>query len=471
MTATLSREQTRTLLELREDPVRFIGASTGESMYDKQTEVMRAVASRRRVSVVGCNGSGKDWASGRLVLWWIATHQPAKVVIIGPTHRQVSDIVWKETRFAYELASSRGIPFGGRMLHTPYWEMDDNTFVRGFATSDEYNIQGYHSPHLLAIVTEAQSVPQSHIDALKRLGPECLYMTGNAFGDAGEFYDSHHGKANQWTTIRIDADDTPNIKAGRIVIAGLIDQDTIDDLKLDWGEDSPLYQAAVHANWSAGVENAVVPLPWVRAAIDREQDTTRRGTPHLGVDVARFGDDLTVVTRRDGDAVSVLWETHGKDTQEIADWLEVYCADHEDRRGDIIIDDVGVGGGVTDACRRRGLSGWGIVAFQGGSKARRKERFFNLNAEVWWEMRNWLDPEKGSQAQLPDHATLRSQLAGRVYQVQGDRRIRLQSKEEMRKGGLRSPDFADSLAMTFIATGVPEGVAAVGTEAKESRWR
>ena len=71
-----------------------------EKPYDKKEDILSAVARSRRVSVVGCNGSGKDWAAARAALWWVHARSPAKVIVTGPTTRQVDDIVWNEIRAA-----------------------------------------------------------------------------------------------------------------------------------------------------------------------------------------------------------------------------------------------------------------------------------------------------------------------------------------------------------------------------------
>ena len=78
----------------------FVKDALGEEPYGKQQDILRAVDSEaRRVSVVGCNGSGKDWTAARVVLWWVHRYSPAKAVVTGPTLRQVEDIVWNEVQF------------------------------------------------------------------------------------------------------------------------------------------------------------------------------------------------------------------------------------------------------------------------------------------------------------------------------------------------------------------------------------
>ncbi len=118
-------------LEAAKDPVRFVRDVLGEQPYDKQETVLKAVVRRRRVSVVGCNGSGKDWAAARVVLWWMHSRSPAKAIVTGPTTRQVDDIVWREIKYAYSGASGK-LP--GRMFRRSRYELDDESFALGFAT-------------------------------------------------------------------------------------------------------------------------------------------------------------------------------------------------------------------------------------------------------------------------------------------------------------------------------------------------
>ena len=92
----------RTLLDrCRADPAFFFTNILGADPHPVHVEIADALATSSRVSVVGCNGSGKDWTSARMILWWLSTRYPAKVVVLAPTHRQVHEIVWRECRTAY----------------------------------------------------------------------------------------------------------------------------------------------------------------------------------------------------------------------------------------------------------------------------------------------------------------------------------------------------------------------------------
>ena len=232
----------------------FVEEVLGEAPYAKQREMLEAVVHNRRVSVVGANGSGKDWAAARAVLWWIATRPRATVVVTGPTQRQVEEIVWRELRGAYKASR---VPLGGRVSGS-HWNIDDDRFAIGFSTNRPENLQGFHSPELLVVVTEAHAVPQGHMEALKRLIPARMLLTGNAFSRDGEFFDSHHTKGHLYTRMAISAFDTPNFTGENGGIPGTPTEEDVEERKLDWGEDHPLYQGSVLARFPDMLDDSLI---------------------------------------------------------------------------------------------------------------------------------------------------------------------------------------------------------------------
>jgi hypothetical protein len=437
----------------RADPDYFWRSVLGcDTAYDKQIEMVEAVRGCPRVAVVGANGTGKDWMAARVMLWWQMIHHPAITVVLGPTHRQVSDIVWKEARSAYLSAR---MPLGGRMYQTARWELDDRHYAVGFATDDEYNIQGFHSPSLLVIITEAHNVEQSHIDAVKRLNPARMLLTGNAFADAGEFYDAFHGGSDLYHTIEISAADTPNIQQGREVIPGMVTAEQVEERRREWGEESALYIASVLGRFPDNLEDAIVPRSLLMAAVERQLEP--EGGAVLSCDVARYGADKTVVYRRQGNVCRLAWKVQGRNTQEVAGRLRMMAED-DPAVTEIIVDDTGVGGGVTDRLNEETVAGGRVrvVAFNGGEKARRPDRYVNAIAEAWLELAQVF---RDGMIDIDDNPAVLAQLSARRYTVQGDRRIKLESKDDFKKrstGG--SPDDADALAMCYAAPGPGVGV-------------
>ena len=407
----------------------------GERAYGKQEEVFRAVERSRRVSVVGCNGSGKDWAAARVVLWWVNAHSPAKAIVTGPTSRQVSEIVWREMRWAYDHAPEGRLK--GKMFRSSRYEVDAETFALGFATDSPYNLQGFHSPNLLVVVTEAHAVDELDMDSIRRLNPKRLLLVGNAYVSPGTFYDSHHSKKDLYERVRIRAEDTPNFKEGEDYIPGMMTPEDVADREAEWGRDDPRFVSAVLAEFPEDQDDIVVKRSWAEEAAARSLEPD--GPVIVACDVARYGSSRTVVARRQGAHVRIVHRMKGQDTMEIAEFLKGYC----EREGAdfLVVDETGVGGGVVDRLRQLRLRGPRLVAFVAGAAASNPRYHANLGAEVWWIMRNRYE---SGDLDTPNDPELIEQVSTRKFHREGER-VSLESKYRLAK----SPDEADAVAMTF----------------------
>lgn len=433
------------LEEYANDPVGFVmmvlaGAGTP---YAKQAEVLAAVAAHRRVTVVGCNGSGKDWAAARAVLWWIETRERSKAIVTGPTQRQVEDVVWREMRMAHAMASRQ---LSGRM-HRSRYEVDDERFAIGFSTDHPYNLQGFHSPQLLVVVTEAHGLGQAHMEALKRLNPSRLLLTGNPLTVEGEFYDSHHVKSFLYARIAISAFDTPNLTGDGGAVPGMLTPEDVEERRREWGEEHPLYTAAVLGRFPDALEDSLVSRRLIDEAVarwERGSAAEAEGAPwRIGVDVARFGQDKTVLCLRRGMRVERMETLVRADTMQVAG--EAARMAQAYRATAVFVDESGVGGGVVDRLRELESP---VIGVQVGGKPSQPARFADLRAELFWELRGLLD---GGRLALPPDPELTSQLLALRYTVSSSGRVALQSKAELRRRGMPSPDKADALALAMMA--------------------
>ena len=104
------KTDTNKILTKWADPVFFVQHVLQEPLFRKQGEILRSIKSEPFVSVVGANGTGKDWTAARAILWWLMVKKEAIVVVLAPTHRQVQDVVWKEVRVGYTAAMNNGPP-------------------------------------------------------------------------------------------------------------------------------------------------------------------------------------------------------------------------------------------------------------------------------------------------------------------------------------------------------------------------
>ena len=160
------------------------------------------------------------------------------------------------------------------------------------------------------------------MNAVRRLNPSCLLMTGNPFVAAGAFYDSHHSRRELYTTVQISAFDTPNLKAHDIVVPGMVSGQDIADRKDEWGEESALY--IVLGKFPDNLDDVVVPLWAATEAGKRELEPD--GPLIAACDVARHGQDKTVVMTRQGPVARIAWRVKMHRSPDEADALAMTFA-------------------------------------------------------------------------------------------------------------------------------------------------
>lgn len=234
----------------------------------------------------------------------------------------------------------------------------------------------------------------------------------------------------------------------------------INDFSNDTTQFDAEYPATVEMAFLAGTSKALIPpLKVAKAIANALAPDTDPDALVLGVDPAEYGSDDTAATLRRGRKVIKTWRWSGEGNAQIAGRIGLII-DHYADAGDPIdavnIDVTGVGTGVEAILTDQGYRNIYRVHF--GERAIEDEKYRNRGAECWARMRDWLE-DGTRQASLPttcevagtvkEDAVLQSELSSRNYTYDARRRMVLQSKEEMRKNGIASPNMADSLALTF----------------------
>lgn len=227
----------------------------------------------------------------------------------------------------------------------------------------------------------------------------------------------------------------------------------IAELKRDMTANA--YAREFLCDFNAAADDVLMSLELIDGAIGRVAHVEKQDPVIVGVDVARFGDDESVMVYRCGrDARTVTLKSwRGADTMQVAAGV---AASIEKVKAfgilvdAIFVDETGVGGGVVDRLRQLGYqcvgvnngakSDWPVIENGAGSG----ELVANKGAELWCRMRNWL--KTGA---IPNDNALRQQLASRRYGYNSNNEIALERKADMKKRGLPSPDKADALSLTF----------------------
>jgi hypothetical protein len=422
----------------------------GGKPWGKQEEILAAVRDHSRVAVRSCNGSGKTYIAAYAVLWWLMCFDDALVITTAPTAHQVRDVLWREIRRAYRGNESL---IDGKLFRTTL-ELADKHYANGLSTNTPERFQGFHEGHIMFVVDEASGVRESIFEAIEgSMTSEHarMLLLGNPTSLSGTFYEAFHRRRKLWKTIHISAFDTPNLVAGEVLLPYLVTPQWVADAEANWGTESGQYQVRVLGEFPSEAEDSLISLKWIEAAMER-WETGAAGEPavpvEIGVDVARFGSDSTVICVRAGDRVIELTATRREDITETAGRVVDAARRHNPQV--VRVDEIGIGAGVVDVLRERGTRG--VVGVNVARRAKDSERFANLRAELYDGLKQRF---REGRIAIPDDQDLVSELAALKYSFTSSGQTKLQDKDELRSAVGRSTDRADALMLAFAALARP----------------
>lgn len=442
------------------DPGAWVTERTGEHVWSMQAEILRAVADHPRVAVKSAHGVGKTWTASRLVAWWCSTRTDALAVLTGPSSATVEAVSFRELGAAVRAARLPGRLTGGNV---PAWRVDGQLRAIGRKPADLTNpdaasaaLQGLHARYLLGVIDEAAGVEEWVWDAMESLATTAdsrILAIGNPTDPASAF-----AKACQpgsgWHVVTVSAFDAPAFTGERVpadVAARLVGREWVERARKRWGEASPAYVARVLAQFPEAAEDALIPAAAIERARGLEVGDERTGQPtRFGVDVARSGGDETIVaavrSMRGGRIASVLHSARGHDlmrtTGEVA---RLVGAEPLARQAHTVaVDSIGMGEGVCDRLAELGLP---VLRFKSSWRAINPDRYANVRAEAYWLLREELIA--GRLALDPMDDDLAAQLGALRYSIKSNGTTLIESKEQLKRRGIGSPDRADALAMAL----------------------
>jgi hypothetical protein len=427
-----------------------------------QREVLDALTRQNRVALRGPHGLGKSFLGSILVNWFATTRELRgsdwKIITTASAWRHLETYLWPEIhkwagRIDFETLGLK--PFNPRTELLDLRLKLPHGAATAVASNQPERIEGAHAEELLYLLDEAKIIPPATWDSIEgafsNAGPD---TSDNAYAfamstpgpPAGRFYDIHRrapGYEDWWVR---------HVRLEEAVAAGRISQVWAEQRRAQWGESSAMYQNRVKGEFHASDEEAVIPLAWLEAAIERWHDWDRAKRPDqdgplwVGVDVGRGGDE-TVLAHRDG---PVLWlEGHRRrDTMGTVAMLQGLDARP-------IIDTIGVGAGVYDRSREVGLK---AVAYVGSGRTMVRDRsrkygFANTRSAAYWKLRELLDPAYEPTIALPPDDLMLSDLTTPKWEIATGLppRIKVEPKEKVVERLGRSPDRGDAVAMAFWA--------------------
>lgn len=450
------------------DPVGWVVERIGEFAWSKQRQIMTAVLEHRRTAVMSCHGVGKSHIASRVIAWWLDVHPPGQAFVVtsAPTFAQVRAILWRYIRQVHRKSLAPGSPgpLPGKVNQTE-WQIDGElvAFGRKPADHDEGAFQGIHARHVLVVLDEACGIPEQlwiAADALTTNDGCRIFAIGNPDNATSQFA-KVCSPVSGWHVIGISAFDSPNLTGETIpsdLADLLISAAWVEEKRLEWGADNPIYISKVLGRFPPDDPNSVVrasDIAVCRIGTDMPRAPHELLPVELGVDVGGGGDE-TVIRERRGPIAGREWRHRSDRSEEIAPLI--LMAIRETGATVVKIDRIGVGAGLIGELRNmatNGLHQCRIIPVNVAEKAHDPIKFANLRAQIWWDV-----GRVGSEQRLWDLSTMDNpdntcaQLLAPRWSTDTKGRIVIEPKDDVIERLGRSPDNADALLLAFY---VPKG--------------
>lgn len=450
------REITAFFADFTHDPLGFVYAAfpwgEGELAARRgpeqwQADTLRSIGERLsegmtvREAVASGHGVGKSALVAWLILWAMATHEDTRGVVTANTETQLRSKTWAELGKWYRLFLGRHLfTLSATALasaargHERSWRID----AVPWSDASPESFAGLHNQggRILVIFDEASAISDTIWEvtegAMTDRGTELIWCAfGNPTRRSGRFYDCFHRLRGRWHHRQVDS---------RTVT--ISDARQLAEWIADYGEDSDFVRVRVRGLFPSASEKQLIPSDVAETAARRTIPTSAYefAPAVIGVDPAWSGSDAMAIVLRRGLWSKVL-AVLPKQTDDMASaGLIARCQD--EHRAEAVFIDLGYGTGIYSAGKNLGRNDWRLISF--AAKPTR-QGYANKRAEMWSEMKDWLE----AGGKIDDNRDLIADLTAPEAFVNSKGLLQLESKDAMKRRGLPSPNIADALALTF----------------------
>lgn len=415
-----------------------------------QCDVLRAIGEHLqgpdrflplKIAIAAGNGIGKSALIGMVTDWALSTCGDSRVMLTAGKGEQLD---------------SKTIPEVGRWVRAgitaDWWDVlgrsirskqdgHDKTWRADFVTWSEENPDAFSGLHnsgrrIVIVFDEASAIADVIWDvtegALTDLDTEIIWLAfGNPLRSTGRFAECFGIQKHRWQNRQIDSRTVEGVN-----------QAFLEQKIADFGVDHDWVRVHIRGEFPTAGDLQFIARDVVATCRRYRSQGHERLPKILAADVARFGDDQTVIGYRQGRKAVILQKYRGLDTMQTAARI---AKEIENETPDaVVVDADGLGAGVFDRLKQLG-HGPKMTEFHGGAKAHDPAKYFNRRSECYALLRTQLQ----NGMQLPDLPEVESDLTGPEYYITEKGQIQLESKSDMKARGLASPDVGDMLMMTF----------------------
>ncbi|MBE3088548.1 MAG: hypothetical protein IMZ71_05490 [Chloroflexi bacterium] len=465
--------------EYRMNWTAFIEDWLGLRTWSAMRIVAESVQQNQRTSWRSCHGLSKTITAAAIAVTFLNLYKPSIVITTAPTGRQVKELLWKEIRTIYQKQ-----PGLAGECQTVDIRVDPEWYMLGFSTDVAQNIEGFHGKNILWVLDEAKGLPQWLYDAIEGsltggFARVLEISTTDGADQQCPFRKHHSSQRRNWNCIHTSALDSPFVPVGyrrdleryrndELLAYGkpgegkewpdalrseiqIATPAWIEDREKGWKASRPdLWESKVLGEFASSSESNIIPIEWVESAIDAKVDAG--GQQEWGLDVARMGNDTTVLTDKLGKQVRRQEVWGKKNTMETVGMVMTITR----KEGIVKVDANGLGAGVFD---RLAELGHPVIGIDSAERALEEDLYLNARAEMWFGARAIFEEQfkRGNTLSIPDDPELVEDLTGIHYKIRSDGKHQVEAKEEYRKRYGRSPDKGDSLVYCLSRYAVEEG--------------
>lgn len=447
----------------KDDPVAWAKDVGGFHLWSAQAEAAMSVALNQNTAVKAGHGVGKSFLAALLACWWIDTRYPnCFVASTAPSTAQIGAIVWREIhriRATVEKRYKAGLvdhKLPGYVTSDHQWKTDDGVLI-GFGrkppdqkTDDAF--QGLHAPEgVLAIGDEAVGLNEELIGALGNITSTrnsrrvLICNPTNPASYVGKIFKENF---KNWSLHTISVLKSPNFTdeaeiTPPDVLEALSDESFLEQKREEYGVGTAQWTSRIEGEFAWDMGNTLFKGDDLAKGYDYEAEVSEMALPVLGVDVSRSkaGDTNTIYEYIDG---RLRFVDEWNDPNAMNTARKIHETALSKGALEVRIDGAGLGGPIADAVRELSLGKYEVIEILGGNASPDKNRWYNFRAWSFWSFQDKLS--KG----LIDLDVSDDQLSGELMGIEikartsGVDNLLLESKEDMRKRGVKSPNRADA---------------------------
>lgn len=461
------------------NPVQFCKEVLDFEPDDWQVQTLNDLKHNNKVAVKSGQGVGKTGIEACALLWFLTCYPDARVVATAPTKQQLNDVLWSEVSKWLGKSPLLSMLLKWTKTYIYMTGYEKRWFAVARTATKPENMQGFHEDNMLFIVDEASGVSNPIMEAI--LGTlsgdnNKLLLCGNPTKTSGVFYDAFTVDRSVYKCHTVSSRNSPRTN-----------KENIAAMDRKYGRESNVVRVRVDGEFPLQEDDVFIPISWLEGSVATDlskdtalalgkyrnekgellpQDTSKITRIDIGCDVARFGSDKTCIGYRINEQVFVYKKYNGQDTtwtaNNVANLFKELKAKYKYNDPIAVkIDDGGVGGGVVDQLKayKRAepelFSNMEVLPVHFGQPIKHKY-YADSTTYMMGIVKDLISPfdddgkEHRAELILPNDNDLIGQLSCRKYFFTSNGKQKVESKEEMKKRGLASPDEADCILLVCL---------------------